>query len=69
MPVIVAHQEDCAIVVNGPTRARQVMPGSYVDEPTVCTCGGVMVHVDLHRPGDQWAYNMTVRQVSDGPKP
>ena len=65
MPVIVAHQEDCDIVVNGPTIDADQPYG----RPTMCSCGGVMVHVDLHRPGDQWAYNMTVRQASDGPKP
>ncbi len=51
MVVTVAHADDCAVVTNGPETDVPVVEGATVTRlgPTPCTCGGVLLDVDLSR--------------------
>ena len=47
MVIVIAHEEHCEIIKVGPSYKRMVDSSSTVDVPTLCTCGGVKVHVDI----------------------
>ena len=57
---IIAHKDDCAIVVNGPTwtHRNQASDGKggikevQVLMPTVCSCKAILVQVDLVVPDE-----------------
>ena len=44
---LVAHYPECDIVKLGPTTAVPVIPGTFSNRATPCSCGGQMVRVDL----------------------
>ena len=43
---ITAHQDDCDLAT-GLVDAIPVGPGSFTDRARLCTCGGILVKVDL----------------------
>ena len=43
MPVILAHHDHCAIVIDGPT----IDVDQPYGRPTMCSCGGIMADVGL----------------------
>ena len=67
MPVIIAHADECDIA-HGPTREYTAnglnADGDLVDQPVVvpvvCSCGGIIVRVNLDtfQDGDQWRAEM-----------
>ena len=63
--ILIAHKEDCAIVLLGPTYKREMGRDNFKLEPTVCTCGGIKVRVPLWNPGstDEWQLDFP----NDGP--
>ena len=62
MAVIVAHADDCAVVTIGPETEVPVISGATVmrSAPTPCSCGGLLLNVDLSRAN---------ARVSERPRP
>ena len=52
MLIIIAHEETCDIVANGPTVDTRIRRQYVVVEPRVCTCGGVQFQIS--RTWDGW---------------
>ena len=52
MPIIIAHEETCDIIVNGPTFDNRIRRQYVVVMPTVCTCGGVQFQIS--KTWDGW---------------
>ena len=46
MAVIVAHKDDCAIVLLGTTYESPVY-GGFILKPTMCSCGGLLIEVEV----------------------
>ena len=47
MAFLIAHKDDCQIVINGPTCSQSLGGGLNTTIATPCTCGGMKVKVDL----------------------
>ena len=71
---ILAHKDDCAIVINGPTSYQTLMGSDgkggstefHVPSSRACTCGGVLVQVDLVVPDDKDLRLATLASSSGG---
>ena len=56
MPILVAHQDDCAISQAGPVQSVQFDEHSTSNHPRICTCGGIKIRLgDLLLRGDNRA--------------
>ena len=65
MPMIIAHEETCDIIVNGPTFDNRIRKQYVVVMPTVCTCGGVRYRVGSSTEGGAHLYRIKPAEVQE----
>ena len=74
MAIIIAHEETCDIVANGPTREIVIQLGEWRAGPiptkrqivnTVCTCGGVQYRVSSSTEGGAHLYRIKPAEASE----
>ena len=61
--ILIAHKEDCKLVIVGPSYKRQIDSFIVQDIARPCTCGGVKVELIQGEPHSPGNFKAVVRMV------